>query len=269
MKPSQWLEARGLHPKKALGQNFLTDARVPADMVDVVRASNIQGALEIGPGLGALTIPLCTAGIQVTALERDPDLLEALQGTEHLTVHLADATKEDWGRHLVALPTPRAVVGNLPYSVTGLLLRQACLVRPLVELCLFMVQSEVADRLIAKPSSKDYGALTVFVQAQYAVSRVRRVSKSSFLPAPNVESTIVRMVPATEPIPETPMFARLVKASFEQRRKTLRNAWRGLGPLDALEAAAVQADISLNARGETLSPQDFQRMAEAFGSELA
>jgi 16S rRNA (adenine1518-N6/adenine1519-N6)-dimethyltransferase len=125
-----------------------------------------------------------------------------------------------------------------------------------------MLQDEVADRLLAPPATKAYGALTVFVRAAFYASRVMRVEPSAFHPAPEVTSAVVRLVPARR-AEETAIFRALVRAAFAKRRKTLRNAWREIGPIDRVASAATAAGISLDARGETLDVDAFGRMAKA------
>ena len=130
-----------------------------------------------------------------------------------------------------------------------------------------MVQLEVQERLVAKPGTKEYGALTVFVCAAFDVTRVMRVSAGSFFPSPDVTSAVVALVPRAARIEETPLFRSLVHGAFEKRRKTLRNAWRGIADDDRIARAAADASISLDARGETLSASQFDAMSRSLGAQ--
>jgi 16S rRNA (adenine1518-N6/adenine1519-N6)-dimethyltransferase len=160
---------------------------------------------------------------------------------------------------------PRVLCGNLPYAITGVLLRLAVEHADRLERAVFMVQDEVAARLCAKPGSKVWGALTVFVQAAFGVERLLRAPPGAFHPPPEVTSAVVALVPLRPPrAREDDRFRALVRRAFEARRKTLRNAWAGLAPdAAALQRAAASAGVSLDARGETLDVEDFARMARA------
>jgi 16S rRNA (adenine1518-N6/adenine1519-N6)-dimethyltransferase len=227
--------------------------------------------IEIGAGLGALTRPLCERAAHVIAIERDRDLVPLLR--EELAAPIADGTLEvleadashvDWAGAMAPWPRPHAVAGNLPYLLTGKLLEQATLAADRLDRAVFMVQLEVAERLASKPGASSYGALSVFVQAAFDVRRVMTVRAGSFYPRPDVDSAVVLLVPhRPRRAEETSSFAEAVKAAFGARRKTLRNAWRGLygWSREELEERAKAAGISLDARGETLSVEDFARIA--------
>jgi 16S rRNA (adenine1518-N6/adenine1519-N6)-dimethyltransferase len=262
------LRAAGLRPKKSFGQSFLVaepvaraiaQACVPDDEVGRARV------LEIGAGTGALTTLLAARARSVVAVERDRDLVpileRALEGRARVVE--ADAQTADWTSLLGAADeaSPRVVCGNLPYQITGRLLQRAVESAASVERVVFMVQEEVADRLVAAPSTKAYGGLTVFVRAAFDVRRVMRVSRACFHPPPEVTSAVVELRALRPPrAEETPAFRALVRRAFEARRKTLRNAWRGLASEADLERAARAAGVSLDARGETLDVADFARM---------
>ncbi len=172
----------------------------------------------------------------------------------------ADAKTVDF----VALGGERFVLaGNLPYQLTGVLLERAAGLAGRLERAVFMVQREVAERLLASPGTKTYGALTVFTRAAFEVSRLMNVAPGSFFPPPDVTSTVVVLVPRRDRIEETPRFRALVSKAFEQRRKTLRNAWRSIAPPEALASAAAAAGLSLDARGETLAAPEFAAMERA------
>jgi 16S rRNA (adenine1518-N6/adenine1519-N6)-dimethyltransferase len=275
--PRALLREAGLHPKKSFGQNFLVAegiarsiarACVPDDEVGRARV------VEIGAGTGALTALLAERAGHVEAIERDRDLVpllrEAFAG-QAVTIHEADAQAVDFAVLFgeadsdTARSAPRVLCGNLPYSITGALMRVAVENAERIERAVFMVQDEVAARLAAAPGTKTWGALTVFVRAAFGVRRLLRAPPGAFHPPPEVTSAVVELVPLRPPrARETDRFRALVKRAFEARRKTLRNAWSGLAPdAPTLARAAEEAGVSLDARGETLDVEAFARMAEA------
>jgi 16S rRNA (adenine1518-N6/adenine1519-N6)-dimethyltransferase len=173
----------------------------------------------------------------------------------------ADAKALDW-ESVFTGEGPQVLCGNLPYQITGPLLEKTCLLRAPIARAVFLVQKEVADRMVASADSESYGALSVFVQARFAVKRAFVIGAGSFYPAPRVASAVVLLTPHAVPISEeTAAFRSVVQAAFHARRKTLRNAWKGLGPQDVVEEAARAAGISLDARGETLGVERFAAMA--------
>ncbi len=160
---------------------------------------------------------------------------------------------------------PRVLAGNLPYQITGMLLERAVHHAHALDRCVFMVQKEVADRIVAGPGSKTYGALSVFVQAAFSAKRLFLVSPGAFFPPPKVTSAVIELTPHRPPRAlETDAFRNVVRAAFEQRRKTLRNAWSRFGK-EAL-ARMSEAGLPLEARGETLSVEDFARAATCLSS---
>jgi 16S rRNA (adenine1518-N6/adenine1519-N6)-dimethyltransferase len=267
------LRSAGLSPKKSFGQNFLVSEGVLRTMaLACVPDSEVGRAhvIELGAGLGALTGPLVLRARHVTAVERDRDLVPVLERTlgsaieeGRLTLSESDAQRFDVRAALASAEGPRVLCGNLPYSITGKLLRLANLHAVHLDRVVFMVQQEVADRLLAEPGGKDYGALTVFTRAAFEVERRARVPPGAFHPAPRVSSAIVVLSPLRPPRAlETEAFRALVKAAFAMRRKTLRNAWRALfGDAAELERRASEAGISLDARGETLDVEAFGRLS--------
>lgn len=276
--PRALLREEGLAPKRSFGQNFL----VAPHVVDAIAAACVPDGergmarvVEIGAGTGALTSKLAERARRVVAIERDRDLVPLLQrGLEGAPVEVveADAQTADLGALLgEAEPdSPRVLCGNLPYQLTGRLLRRAVELSRELDRAVFMVQEEVADRLLAAPGTKEYGALTVFVHAAFDVTRVLRVSRGSFHPPPEVTSAVVALMPRRPPrAEETPRLRALVKGAFEARRKTLRNAWSGVASRDELVRAAEAAGVSLDARGETLSVEAFARMAKALDEAAA
>lgn len=266
------LLSRGLSPKRSLGQNFLADRALCEKTAEEVCAGGMRGVLEIGAGLGALTAPLLTRGCQVTAVETDAALASALRdkfadaiASGQLMLVEADAAALDWHGLLSALPRPRALAGNLPYNLSGLLLRRAVDVSGELDRAVFLLQLEVVERLCAAAGTEAYGALSVFCHAAYCARRAFVIRRGAFYPQPTVDSAVVELVPRTVPTPISDEFALLVRAAFEKRRKTLRNAWRDVSGLTQpeLEGVAKAAGIDLGARGETLAVAEFQRMADA------
>ncbi|MBM4376589.1 MAG: ribosomal RNA small subunit methyltransferase A [Deltaproteobacteria bacterium] len=262
------LRERGLAPKKSFGQNFLQDAAI-ADRIAELATTPVGGTVvEIGAGAGALTAPLAARAHRVVAIERDRDLVPVLAELFHdspnVEVLEADAAQVDWARHFAEGPRPHVLAGNLPYQITGRLLELAVHASRALDRAVFMVQREVADRLVARPGEDDYGALSVFTQAAFHVERALKVPPGAFFPAPSVDSAVVTLTPLAPPrAEETEAFRELVRRAFAQRRKTLRNAWKGVfgWRLEELDEAAAAARVDLTVRGETLAVEDFARMA--------
>jgi 16S rRNA (adenine1518-N6/adenine1519-N6)-dimethyltransferase len=269
--PRTLLREAGLRPKKSFGQNFLVAegiaraiarACVPDDEIGRARV------VEIGAGTGALTVLLAERAASVAAIERDRDLVpllaQVLEGTCARAIE-EDAQSVDLATLLGPPDAPRVLCGNLPYQITGPLMRMAGENAEHFDRAVFMVQDEVAQRLAARPGTKAWGGLTVFVRAAFDVRRVLRAPPGAFHPPPDVTSAVIELVPVRPPrARETEQFRALVRRAFEARRKTLRNAWAGLaGDGESLERAAKKAGISLDARGETLDVEAFARMADA------
>jgi 16S rRNA (adenine1518-N6/adenine1519-N6)-dimethyltransferase len=259
----------GLRPSKQRGQNFVTDANTVRRIVAAARLTEDDVVLEVGPGLGSLTLGLLQAARRVIAIEIDDLLAAQLPQTvaarlperaAALTVINADALRVD------TMPEPpTAVVANLPYNVAVPVLLHLLATFDSWGRGLVMVQAEVADRLAAGPGSKTYGVPSVKVAWYAAANRVGSVSPTVFWPVPNVESGLVAV--NRRPPPETTasrdqVFA-VVDAAFSQRRKMLRSALAGLAGSPVLASAAVvAAGLDPKARGETLDVTDFARIAE-------
>jgi 16S rRNA (adenine1518-N6/adenine1519-N6)-dimethyltransferase len=257
----------GVRPTKTLGQNFLHDANTIRRIVRTAELEAGETVLEVGPGLGSLTLGLLDAGHPVVAVEIDPVLATALPETVSqrlpdapLTVVAADALR------LASMPgAPTALVANLPYNVAVPVVLHLLDVVPGIERGLVMVQAEVADRLVAPPGSKVYGVPSAKVAWYAAATRAGAVPASVFWPMPNVESGLVRLVrrdPPASTAARTDVFA-VVDAAFAQRRKTLRAALAGwAGSAAAAEDTLRAAGIEPTARGETLDIVQFARIAE-------
>jgi len=268
--PKALLDQHDLRPKHSFGQNFLCEERHAERIAALAAPSGGERVLEIGAGLGALTDKLLARGCSVVAIERDRDLLPILAGqfeadtkSGALRIVEADAKSADWSELFGDHPR-RVLAGNLPYQITGPLLRRTVSLASAIERAVYLVQKEVADRLVASPGTGEYGALSVFSQAAFTIERAFVIRPGSFYPVPRVDSAVVVLSPLGERIStETPQFRAVVKLAFATRRKTLRNAWRGLGLGPALESIAEQAGVSLDARGETLGVAQFARVAQA------
>ncbi len=245
--------------KKRFGQHFLHERGVIDKIVAAIDPKPGERIVEIGPGLGALTIPLLErlGRLEVVELDRDviPALTAAAEGKGHLVVHHADALDFEFA----ALGSDLRVVGNLPYNVSTPLLFHLLAQRHAIRDMHFMLQKEVVERMAAAPGSDAYGRLSVMLAAYTKVEKLFRVGPGAFRPPPKVDSAVVRLVPyATPPfpLPDPQRFAQLVSAAFTKRRKTLRNAVKGL--VD--EAAMLAAGVDPQARPETLAAADFARL---------
>ncbi len=262
---------RGLHAKKSFGQCFLADPNIARRIAREAVVEPGGTALEIGPGTGALTVPLLDRGARVIAIERDRDLVPLLRESlanavrdGQLEVHELDAATCDWSALLAGKPRPHIVVGNVPYQITGRLLERATAMAGHVQRVVFMIQKEVADRIEAPCGTRDYGALSVFVRRSFRVMRRIAVPPTCFRPQPSVHSCIVVFEPLSPPVePVDGVLRDLVLTAFSHRRKTLRNAWRGAFQLEdgAWVQAAAECGIRLDVRAETLTPEDFDRVA--------
>ncbi|MFC5784519.1 MULTISPECIES: 16S rRNA (adenine(1518)-N(6)/adenine(1519)-N(6))-dimethyltransferase RsmA [Streptomyces] len=263
--------ALGVRPTKQRGQNFVIDANTVRRIVRTAQVTPEDNVVEVGPGLGSLTLALLEAAAHVTAVEIDDVLAAALPATiearlpqkKHAfaLVH-SDAMQV---RELPG-PAPTALVANLPYNVAVPVLLHMLDTFPTIERTLVMVQAEVADRLAAAPGSKVYGVPSVKANWYADVKRAGSIGRNVFWPAPNVDSGLVALVRRTEPVATTAskreVFA-VVDAAFAQRRKTLRAALSGwAGSAAAAEAALVAAGVSPQARGEAITVEEFARIAE-------
>ena len=264
-------ERLDLRPTKQRGQNFVID---PNTVRRIVRESGITGAdvvVEVGPGLGSLTLALLDVADRVVAIEVDDKLAALLPET--VAAYAPDRADRfevvsDDALRLTALPgpPPTALVANLPYNVSVPVLLHLLALLPSLEHGLVMVQSEVADRLAARPGSKTYGIPSVKAAWYADLRRAGAIGRNVFWPAPNVDSGLVawtrRDPPATTATREQ-VFA-VVDAAFAQRRKALRGALRTLaGSAEAATAALAAAEVDPLARGESLSVEQFARIAEA------
>ncbi|SCM82075.1 Ribosomal RNA small subunit methyltransferase A [uncultured Sporomusa sp.] len=264
------LKTFGIHMAKKLGQNFLIDGNVVDGIVAAAQVKAGDTVLEVGPGIGTLTQGLAEAGAEVTAVELDRRLLDVLaktlEGYDNVKVIHGDILKIDISREINK--EKYKLVANLPYYITTPIIMKFLEERLPVELLVTMVQKEVAQRMVAKPGGKDYGALSVAVQYYTEPEIMFIVPPKAFIPSPAVESAVIRCTVRTVPpvqVASEKMFFRVVKAAFAQRRKTLANGLKANG-LDkaAVEKVLAQAGIDGTRRGEQLSLDEFAAIANAW-----
>jgi len=257
------LDSHGLSPSRALGQNFVVEPNTLRQIVRLARVQPGDRVVEIGAGLGCLSLALAEAGARVTAIEVDrhliPVLTEVVAGADVRVIE-ADALTLDWEALLGDGATPVPLVANLPYNVATPLVLDLLDKVPALDPMLVMVQKEVGERLAASPGTPAYGIPSVKVAYWGSAEVVAKVPATVFHPRPNVDSVLVSIRrrtdgPATAADPD--LLFRLVRAGFGQRRKMLRRSLAGL----ADEAAMELADIRPDARGETLSVIEWGRLA--------
>jgi 16S rRNA (adenine1518-N6/adenine1519-N6)-dimethyltransferase len=232
-------------PRKRFGQHFLHDPRVLARIVGAVAPARSDFVVEIGPGQGALTLPLLERLDHLHVIEVDRDLAAALRGNPGLTVHEGDALEFDFS----AFPAGMRIVGNLPYNISTPILFHLAAHAPRVRDLHFMLQLEVVERMVAAHSTPAYGRLSVALQARFRIEKLFNVSRGAFNPPPKVESAVGRLVPLAAPLH---VDADQLRQAFSARRKTLRNALRGI------DLAALGIDPGL--RPENLSPADYAKI---------
>jgi 16S rRNA (adenine1518-N6/adenine1519-N6)-dimethyltransferase len=262
--------ALGVRPTKQRGQNFVIDANTVRKIVRTAGVRPDDTVVEVGPGLGSLTLALLEAAAHVTAIEIDDVLAAALPATVAARLparagHFDLVHSDAMAVTELPGPPPTALVANLPYNVAVPVLLHMLATFPGIERTLVMVQSEVADRLAAGPGNKVYGVPSVKANWYADVKRAGAIGRSVFWPAPNVDSGLVALVrrdPPRTAASRQEVFA-VVDAAFAQRRKTLRAALAGwAGSAAAAEAALVAAGVSPQARGEALTVEEFAAVAE-------
>ena len=257
---------------KKLGQNFLIKRGIVDEIVHAAELTPSEPVLEVGPGIGTLTQGLAQSGADVTAIELDRRLLEVLDTTlasyDNVRIVHGDVLKLD-------VPTimnhkPFKVVANLPYYITTPIIMSLLESKLPIERLVVMVQKEVALRMVAKPGTKDYGALSVAVQYYTEPDIVLDVPPKSFLPAPAVTSSVIRCVLRDKPpvdVIDEKLFFRVVKAGFAQRRKTFANTMKTTGlSKDRIEELLAKANIDGQRRGETFTLQEFADVANAWAA---
>ena len=257
---------------KKLGQNFLIKRGIVDEIVHAAELTPGEPVLEVGPGIGTLTQGLAQSGADVTAIELDRRLLEVLDTTlasyDNVRIIHGDVLKLDVPS--IMNHKPFKVVANLPYYITTPIIMSFLESKLPIERLVVMVQKEVALRMVAKPGTKDYGALSVAVQYYTEPDIVLDVPPKSFLPAPAVTSSVIRCVLRDKPpvdVIDEKLFFRVVKAGFAQRRKTFANTMKTTGlSKDRIEELLAKANIDGQRRGETFTLQEFADVANAWAS---
>ncbi|NMD72182.1 16S rRNA (adenine(1518)-N(6)/adenine(1519)-N(6))-dimethyltransferase RsmA [Bacillus sp. DNRA2] len=272
------LEKYGFSFKKSLGQNFLIDPNILKRIVDHADITEETGAIEIGPGIGALTEHLARRSKKVVAFEIDQRLLPILKDTlspyDNVEIIHQDVLKADVKAVMeekFAGIRDVMVVANLPYYVTTPIIMKLLEEKLPIRGIVVMLQKEVAERITANPGTKDYGSLSIAIQYYTTAEVVMTVPKTVFIPQPNVDSAIIRLTlrekPAVEMVDEA-FFFQVIKASFAQRRKTILNNLTNQLPFgkekkDSILIALESSQIDPGRRGETLSIQEYARLSDA------
>ncbi|RSJ23870.1 Ribosomal RNA small subunit methyltransferase A [Streptococcus intermedius] len=276
------LERHGFTFKKSFGQNFLTDTNILQKIVDTAEIDENVNVIEIGPGIGALTEFLAENAAEVMAFEIDerliPILADTLRDFENVKIINEDILKSDLQARIKEFTNPELpikVVANLPYYITTPILMRLIESGIYFSEFVVMMQREVADRISAQPNSKSYGSLSIAVQYYMTAKVAFIVPRAVFVPAPNVDSAILKMTrrdkPAVE-VEDESFFFKVSKVSFTHRRKTLwNNLTSYFGKTDEvktkLEAALSNAELSPSVRGEALALQEFARLADSLYEE--
>ncbi|WP_026078398.1 16S rRNA (adenine(1518)-N(6)/adenine(1519)-N(6))-dimethyltransferase RsmA [Saccharococcus caldoxylosilyticus] len=277
------LDQYGFSFKKSLGQNFLIDTNILRKIVDAAEISAETGAIEIGPGIGALTEQLARRAKKVVAFEIDQRLLPILADTlspyGNVRIIHQDVLKADIHQVIAAEFTDVAdimVVANLPYYVTTPIIMKLLTDRLPIRGMVVMLQKEVADRLAAKPGTKDYGSLSIAVQYYTEAEVVMTVPRTVFIPQPNVDSAVIRLIKRKQPpvaVNDEAFFFQVVRASFAQRRKTIlnnlvNNLPNGKAMKEQIESSLANASIDPRRRGETLTMEEFAALSNVLRNLL-
>lgn len=275
-------EKYGLQPSKGLGQNFITDRNVLERIVEGAGIGNEDMVIEIGPGIGVLTAELAEHAACVTAVEIDGRLIPVLEETlaefDNVRVLNADILQVDIGQIINDSKAEGRftgkvhIVGNLPYYITTPIIMKLLEEQVPADSITVMMQKEVADRISSAPGSRIYGAISVAVQYYCSVTKITDVPKEAFVPRPKVASTVLRLQPLGEKqisVKDEKMLLRCVKAGFSQRRKTLLNSLSSAGGTDkdTVRRILEAADIDPGRRAETLTVEEFGRIADKFSDE--
>ncbi len=266
--PGQVLRRHGLAARKQWGQHFLRDPSVHRAIVGAAELTAEDRVVEIGAGLGTLTAHLLETEAEVWAIERDRDLCQVLRAElgQHprFTLHEADAVRFDYAS--AADGRTPAIVGNLPYHLTGPLLFRLLEFHAQTGPWVVMIQKEVADRLCAPPGNKTYGGITVALSRLREIQGVTRVPPGAFLPPPRVDSAVIRLLPhaqARGEVADPAGFLSLVRTAFQRRRKTLLNALSALAPREQARAWCDTAGVDPQLRPERLTPEQFAALQRA------
>ena len=264
----KYFHAENIYPKKSLGQNFIIDIEIINQIIEIAGLSKDDEILEIGAGLGTLTMYLAEKVKRVVAIEKDrrlsKELEKSLSEIKNLELYNEDILQVDLKRFYNE--NKMKVVSNLPYSISSPILIRLLEKRELYSLIVIMIQREVGERIAAKPGGKDYGSLSVLLQTYMEVTIGLRVPSDAFWPKPKVESVVIKLIPLDRPrikITHEKLFNKVVRAAFSTRRKILGNALSSIFPKDKLNAILNSSGIDRTRRAETLSIEEFARITEA------
>ena len=271
------LEKYGLSAKKSLGQNFIIDTNILRNIVQTASVDKNTTVIEVGPGIGALTEQIAKEAKEVFAFEIDDRLLSVLDDTlspyDNVTVFHQDILEVDFEQFktdYLSDTSRLVVIANLPYYITTPIIMHLIESSLPVEEMVLMMQKEVASRLEAKPSTKAYGSLSIAIQYYMEVEVAFTVPRTVFMPQPNVDSAIIRLRTLENPpvmVKDENLFFKIVRASFVQRRKTiwnnLRKAFNDKSKEETLRDAFEKAEINPSRRGESLTIEEFGRLADA------
>jgi 16S rRNA (adenine1518-N6/adenine1519-N6)-dimethyltransferase len=247
--------------RKRFGQNFLHEKTVIEQIVQTFDPDPSLAIVEIGPGTGALTLPLLQMSENLNVIEIDTDLAQILstkcKDLGNLKIHIGDALRFDFS---TIKPAPLQIIGNLPYNISTPLLFHLLKGMSITKVMVLMLQKEVADRICAEHNQRIYGRLTVMIQSRCKVEKLFDVAPSAFKPAPKVTSSVLRFLPDSErasSILNFDLFEKIVKQAFSQRRKTLRKVLKDLVNEKCLESASIEP----TSRAENVSVADYIRLA--------
>ena len=273
--PRITLAAWDMHAKKKFGQNFLNDPSVPEMIADRAKIAEDDLVVEIGPGLGALTVPLANRAARVCAIEKDAQILPLLRsellasGVENVEIINEDILKVSLTEIAEAHGRPIIVVGNLPYNISSQILIQMMRERRWVKRAIFMFQKELAERITAPEGTRNFGRMAAMLGYCAKIRTLVRVDSSKFFPRPKVDSEVIEVSFLDEPAhvaEDEALLYGVIKAAFGKRRKNLRNALSNselpLTPVEA-EEVLIRAEIAVNRRAESLTVEEFVRLTNA------
>jgi len=269
MNPSEILKALNKFPSKKFGQNFLTDEKALADIVEAANLTSEETVVEIGPGLGVLTTELSKTAGRVIAVEADRELAEYLrnQNLQNTTIITGDALRVEWDATIVG---DYKIVANIPYSITSPLLKKIFNLKNKPTEVVLLVQKELAQRLVAKPKTSERGFMTIFREANAEAEIIRTVKPGSFYPAPKVDSAVIRLTPYTKNAMER-VFWPAVESGFRHKRQTLANALLADLQIAKTETAKILEEIghTAMARAEELSFEQWEKLSSKYKMQFS